>query len=205
MKKKKKSKSFKKTYQDTILIIVENSEVEFFNKYLKKLLKEKNTILIRCESSGNKNTCEILNFKKITKRVNYALIEEKYKAVFLLIDLKTNCRKTNKNHKCLIKLKKEYLPEYKIEENFKNNFYLFVVCNEIESWFLTIDPNRSNTNNISEDHKKEIKLYLNIKKERAIVDKITKGLINKEFQLNFSKNKSLEFFINKLKEFNENL
>jgi len=201
--RRKKRNTIKSDYRDTILIVVENSEVDFFNRYFKKFLKENYGISIRCESSGNRNSCEVLNFRKITKRINYALKDENYKAVFLLIDLKTNCRATNRNHTCLIELKKEYQPEYKIDIDVKDRFYLFVVCNEIESWFLTINPNKTDTNSVFEDHKQEIKRYLKVKTERAIVNRVLKGLLNEEFHLDTSKNISLNYFIKKLNNYNQ--
>ncbi len=193
--KQKKAKKVKSN-SDTILLIVENSEADFFNSYFKKYLKDEYNISIKCVSSGSSNKCEILNFRKMTNKINEALNNELYKAVFLMLDLKTNCSLTNQNHTCLVKLKNEYESKYKIEQRVKNQFHLFIVCNEIESWFLTINKN---TNNISEDHKKELIKLLEVNCEPQIVQKMIKELSSGKYVLDFSKNDSLEYFIKKIK------
>jgi len=53
MRRRKSSKKPLNSNQDTILLIVENSEVDFFNKYFKAYLKENYQINIKCESSGS--------------------------------------------------------------------------------------------------------------------------------------------------------
>ena len=196
MKRKKSNKL--KSNSDTILLIVENSEVLFFEEYFKDYLKQNYQISIKCKASGSSNKCNILNFKKMSNKINEAIEEESYKAVFLMLDLKTNCRTLNQNHTCLIELKREYEREYKIEKRFKNQFYLFVVANEIESWFLTI---KKNTNNVNENHKKELMQFLGSNSEPQIVQKMIKELKNETYKLDFSKNSSLEYFIEKLQEF----
>ena len=197
MRRRKSSKKPLNSNQDTILLIVENSEVDFFNEYFKTYLKENYQINIKCESSGSSNKCNILNFRKMTNRVNEALDKDEYQSVFLMLDLKTNCRPSNQNHTCLIELKNEYKAEYKIKESLKNRFYLFVVCNEIESWFLTIDKN---TNNIYDNHKKELMNLLKVSSEPQVVQKMIKGLKSGTYRLNFSYNSSLDYFIEKLKQ-----
>jgi hypothetical protein len=187
--------------QNRILLIVENSEELFFNHYFKQLLVEEN-INIKCERSGKADNCDITNGKRMTKRVNDALDVEGYKAVFLMLDLKTKCFKSERTHTCLLELIKEYRPKYKIEK--KDKFYLFVVCNEIESWFLTIDNSRNNTNNVNQNHKKIMEKLLNIKGEKKILNKVLEGLNNGKYQLDFSKNNSLQHFIKKLQEYNAN-
>jgi len=184
-------------YKDTILLIVENSEVAFFNQYFRDYLQTNHQITIKCEPSGSSNKCNILNFRKMENRINIALEDDGYKSVFLMLDLKTNCRHTNQNHTCLVKLKNEYQHEYKIKKELKDRFYLFVVCNEIESWFLTIDRD---TNNISENHKKDLKDFLNVSSEKQIVDKMIEKLEKGTYTLNFSHNSSFEYFIKKLQE-----
>lgn len=184
-----------------ILLIVENSEADFFNQYFKSYLQEHHQISIKCESSGRANKCEITNFQKMEKRINLALGEQSFKAVFLMLDLDTKCFKTESNHKCLIKLKQEYQPRYKINKELKNQFYLFIVCNEIESWFLTIDDNKKHTNNVHEDHKTELKKLLRVNSEPQIVQKMIKELKSNKFKLDFSKNSSLEYFVKKLKDY----
>ena len=182
--------------KEIILLIVENSEADFFNRYFRDYLKEKYHINIKCETSGSSNKCEILNFRKMTNRINEALENEGYKSVFLMLDLKTNCRPTNQNHTCLVKLKNEYQSEYKINQALKERFYLFVVCNEIESWFLTI---KKNTNNVNDNHKKELMEFLKVSSEPQIVQKMIKELKAGTYHLNFSHNSSLNYFIEKLK------
>ena len=56
------------------------------------------------------------------------------------------------------------------------------------------------TNNTSEDHKKEIKKLLNLDSEIKIVQKMVNDLKYNKIELNFEKNNSLKFFIEKLKE-----
>jgi len=187
--------------QNRILLIVENSEEIFFNRYFKQFIANDN-INIKCERSGKAGNCDITNGSRMSKIINDALDIEEYKAVFLMMDLKTKCRQSEQTHTCLLKLIQEYRPRYKIEK--KEKFYLFVVCNEIESWFLTIDKKKHNTNNVSENHKVELKKFLNVKSEPEIVDKMIKGLDSKEYQIDFSKNKSLQHFIKKLQEYNAN-
>jgi len=182
-----------KTNKNTILLIVENSEASFYNQYFKQELKEKYNIDIKCETSGSSNKCNILNFRKMTNRINEAIEEDKYKFVFLMLDLKTNCRSLNINHTCLVKLKNEYEKEYKINQ--KSKFYLFVVCNEIESWFLTI---KQNTDNVNDNHKEILKKLLAVQSEQQIVQNMIKNLKSKKFNLDFNKNISFKYFIEKL-------
>ena len=196
-KRGQKNKNFLKN-QNRILLIVENSEEIFFNRYFKEILAKDN-ILIKCERSGRAGKCDITNGSRMSKIINDALDVEEYKAVFLMIDLKTKCHQSEQTHTCLLNLIQEYRPRYKIEK--KEKFYLFVVCNEIESWFLTIDEKRDNSNNVSEDHKSKLKKLLDVKNEPEIVDKMIEGLSSGKYQLNFNKNKSIQHFIHKLKEF----
>jgi len=206
MRGKKSKRKNLKSKQDTILLIVENSEVKFYNKYFKIFLKEKYQINIESISSGKAGQCEISNGSKMSKKIHASLLDDGYKAVFIMIDLDSKCYNSEQNHNCLIKLKQEYLPKYKIKKELKDRFYLFVVCNEIESWFLTIDKNKNNTNNPNEDHKKELKKFLkNIRSEKDIIDEMIRRLRDKQEQLDFSKNKSLQFFINQLKKFSNKL
>ncbi|CAA6812244.1 MAG: Unknown protein [uncultured Sulfurovum sp.] len=197
MKRKKSHKL--KSKEDRILLIVENSEADFFNQYFKQYLQEHHHISIDCEPSGRANKCEIANGNRMTKRIREALERERYKAVFLMLDLKTKCHTSENTHTCLVELKREYLPRYKVEKNFSSQFYLFVVCNEIESWFLTIDKE---TNNVHKNHKKELMEFLKVKSEPQIVQKMIKELKGGKYQLDFSKNSSLEYFVEKLKVFN---
>ncbi|MFK5975134.1 MAG: hypothetical protein QM493_01380 [Sulfurovum sp.] len=184
-------------YKDTILLIVENSEVAFFNRYFREYLQTNHQISIKCEPSGSSNKCNILNFRKMENRINIALEDDGYKSVFLMLDLKTNCSNTGRNHTCLVKLKKEYQHKYEIRKDLKDRFIFFVVCNEIESWFLTIDRD---TNNISENHKQDLKEFLNVSSEKQIVEKMIKELKAQNYSLNFSHNHSLNYFIKKLQE-----
>jgi len=197
-KRGQKSKKSLKN-QNRILLIVENSEEIFFNHYFKQLLAKDN-IEIKCERSGRAGKCDITNGSRMSKIINDALDIEEYKAVFLMMDLKTKCCQSEQTHTCFLKLIQEYRPRYKIER--KEKFYLFVVCNEIESWFLTIDDKTHNTNNVSENHKAKLKKLLEVENEPEIVDKMIKGLNSGKYQLDFSKNNSLQHFIKKLKEFN---
>ena len=199
--RRKKNHKFK-SKENRILLIVENSEADFFNQYFKNYLKDNYNITIDCEPSGCANKCEIANGNRMTNRITEALEREKYKAVFLMIDLKTKCFTSENTHECLVELKREYLPKYKIDKAFKNQFYLFVVCNEIESWFLTIDKN---TNSVHSDHKKELMKFLKVNSEPQIVQKMIKELKSGTYELDFSKNSSLEYFIEKLQEYNANL
>ena len=184
-----------------ILLIVENSEVEFFRQYFNDYLLREYKISVKCESSGAGNRCKITNFGKINKRVERAIKKEGYKVVFLMIDLKTKCFTSENTHTCLVELKNEYLPKYKIDKALKNQFYLFVVCNEIESWFLTIDKD---TNSVHQDHKKELMKFLKVNSEPQIVQKMIKELKSGTYELDFSKNSSLQYFIAKLQEYNAN-
>jgi len=197
---RKKRKSYK-SKSDTILLIVENSEIAFFNKYFKYYLKNEESILIDSISSSTAGKCEITNGNKMTKKVHSSLLDDGYKAVFIMIDLNTKCHSSKRNHNCLKKLKQEYEPRYKIDKKLKSRFYLFVVCNEIESWLLTFDKKIYNTNNVNENHKDKLKKLLKVKSEPEIVDKMIKGLLSGKYQLDFSKNTSLQHFIKKLQEF----
>jgi phosphoenolpyruvate-protein kinase (PTS system EI component) len=163
----------------------------------------KDSIDIKCERSGKAGNCDITNGSRMSKIINDALDVEEYRAVFLMMDLKTKCHQSEQTHTCLLKLIQEYRPKYKVEQ--KSKFYLFVVCNEIESWFLTIDKKINNTNNVNENHKAKLKKILEVRSEPEIVDKIIEGLNSGKYQLDFSKNKSLQHFIKKLQEFNANL
>ena len=198
--KRKKKKIYNK---NRILLIVENSEYDFFNDYFNNYIKRNYKIEVICEKSGKNNTCNITNFDKISKRVKEALERESFKAVFVMIDLDTKCLQRDRNHKCLVELKKEYLPKYykHISSSLRDKFYLFVVCNEIESWFLTAYKEDGHTNNPYEDHKTEIKKLLSRKSEIQIVQKVVSDLKRGKIELDFSKNSSLQFFINKLQEY----
>jgi len=198
--RRKKPKGLK-SKSETILLIVENTEVLFFNQYFKKYLKEEESLFIDCISSGRAGNCEITNGNRMRKKIESALLDDAYRAVFLMIDLKSKCRYLEKTHTCLLQLKEEYMPRYKISKVLQERFYFFVVCNEIESWFLTIDEHIHNTNNPNNNHKKIIKKLFEVEREIEIVDKLLKGLKNGEYRLNVAKNTSLQHFITKLKEF----
>ncbi|NOZ91354.1 MAG: hypothetical protein GXO60_08740, partial [Epsilonproteobacteria bacterium] len=159
----------------------------------------KDNIHIKCIRSGKAGNCDITNGSRMSKIINDALDVEEYKAVFLMMDLKTKCYKSEQTHTCLLRLIDEYRPKYEINQSDK--FYFFVVCNEIESWFLTFDKKIHNTNNVNENHKDKLKKILNVKSEPEIVDKMIKGLLSGKYQLDFSKNTSLQHFIKKLQEF----
>jgi len=183
-----------------ILLIVENSEEIFFKGYFNNYLLKEYGISIKCESSGGGNRCKITNFGKMNRRIERAIKKEGYKAVFLMIDLKTKCFANETTHTCLVNLKKEYLPKYNIDKGLRNKFYLFVVVNEIESWFLTIDKD---TNNIYQNHKKELMEFLKVDSEPQIVQKMVKELRGERYKLDILKNKSLEYFIKKLEQFSK--
>ena len=199
---RKKRKTLK-SKSDTILLIVENSEVGFFNKYFKEYLKKEKSLLIDCVASSTAGKCEITNGNKMTKKIHSSLLDDGYKAVFIMIDLDTKCHQSESNHDCLVKLKQEYAPRYKIDKDLKKRFYLFVVCNEIESWFLTIDKKRNNTNSVHQDHKEIMKKFFNVNRETDVLNKVLEGLNSGKYQLDFSKNNSLQHFIKKLQEFNK--
>jgi len=187
---------------DKILLIVENSEEEFFRRYFNKFLAKNYALKVDVESSGSGNKCDITNFKKITKAIEIYLKFDNYKAVFLMLDLDSKCFQSERNHHCLVELKQEYLPKYKIEKGLKDRFYLFVVCNEIESWFLTIDKKKKHTNSPHENHKKEMMKLFNVRSEKEIVEKMLAELSRGNISLDFSKNSSIQHFIKKLQEFN---
>ena len=84
----KKSKQLKN--RNRILLIVENSEELFFNRYFKQFLA-KDSIDIKCERSGKAGNCDITNGSRMSKIINDALDVEEYRAVFLMMDLKTKC------------------------------------------------------------------------------------------------------------------
>jgi hypothetical protein len=193
--RKKKNKRFKNK-KDTILLIVENSEKVFFTHYFSNVLKDKYNINIDCISSGSAGNCEITNGNKMSSRINFALDVDGYKAVFLMMDLKTKCLRSEQTYKCYVKLKKEYLPRYTVGN--KDRFYLLVVCNEIESWFLTMNQKKHNTNNVYENHKKELMDLLNSTSESQIVQKMIINLRSEKYCLDFEKNISLKYFIDKL-------
>ena len=197
----RKKRKILKSKSDTILLIVENSEIGFFNKYFKEYLKKEKSILIDCIASSTAGKCEITNGNKMTKKVQASLLDDGYKAVFIMIDLDTKCHSSERNHDCLVKLKQEYAPRYKIDKSLKDRFYLFVVCNEIESWFLTIDEKRNNTNGMYQDHKDIMKKFFNVQREVDILNKVLEGLNSGKYELDFSKNESLKYFIKKLKEY----
>jgi len=199
---KQKNRKLVKDNSDKILLIVENSEKEFFKRYFNQFIEKKYAIKIVAKSSGSGDKCDITNFNKISKKIEAFLKIDSYKAVFIMIDLDSKCFQSEQNHNCLVELKKEYLPKYTIDKNLKERFYLFVVCNEIESWFLTIDENKKHTNNPNEDHKKEMKKLLNVNSEKQIVENILAKLSKGTLALDPSKNKSLQHFIKKLQEFN---
>jgi len=199
MRGKKSKRKNLKSKQDTILLIVENSEVIFYNEYFRDFLQKEYQVKIEAISSGKAGQCEITNGNKMSKRVHASLLDDEYKAVFLMIDLDTKCLKVEQNHTCFVKLLNEYKPRYKINKRLKDRFYLFVVCNEIESWFLTI---KKDTNDVYQDHKKELKNFLNLDSETKIVKKMVEELNRGKYQLDFSKNSSLQHFIKKLQEYN---
>ena len=200
--RKKRVKRELHNNSNKILLIVENSEKIFFEKYFNNFIEDKYSIKIAVKSSGSGNKCEITNFQKMSRKIEAFLIQDRYKAVFVLIDLNSKCFQSERNHNCLVELKKEYLPKYNINRNLKNRFYLFVVCNEIESWFLTIKEDKKHTNNPNEDHKKEMMRFFKVRNEREIVEKMVLELKKGSVSLNFSKNSSLQYFIKKIKEFN---
>jgi virulence-associated protein VapD len=66
---------------------------------------------------------------------------------------------------------------------------------------LTIDESQNNTNSVHQDHKKLMEKFLNVQGEIHILDKVLDGLHSEKYQLDFSKNNSLQHFIKKLQEF----
>ena len=199
-KKKRTSKN-----EEKILLIVENSEKEFFRKYFNNYLEKNYHVQVVVESSGTGGNCKITNFSKMIKLIETHLKFNNYKAVFLMIDLDTKCSQTEQNHTCLVELKKEYASKYKIDKLFKDRFYLFVVCNEIESWFLTIDKDKKHTNSPYEDHKKEMEKMFKVKNPPQIVQRMISELEQGKVELDISKNDSLQYFIKKLQEFNDDV
>lgn len=189
-----------KVQKNKILLIVENSEVDFFNQYFKVYLQQEYDILIKCESSGSGGKCDISNGAKMTRKINEALNRDAFKAVFVLLDLETKCFESEQKHTCIVKLKHEYQSKYDVDSD---KFYLLVVSKEIESWFLTVNENKNHTNNISENHIQEIKAFLKVDSKQKIVDKMIYGLRRGKYQLDISKNDSFQFFIEKLKIFNQ--
>ena len=201
--RKKRGKKLPKN-SDKILLIVENSEKEFFQQYFNRFIEDNYAIKIVTKSSGSGDKCEITNFQKMSRKIEAFLEKDSYKAVFVMIDLDSKCFGSERNHNCLVKLKREYLPKYNINRGLREKFYLFVVCNEIESWFLTIDKKRKHTNNSNENHKKEMMKLFNVRNEKEIVEKMLAELRRGTISLDFTKNSSLQHFIKKLKEFNTN-
>ena len=179
------------------IYLVENSEETFFKHYFNQFLLDNYALKVEAKASGTGGKCKITDFKGMVNRIETALEIDNYKAVFIMIDLDSKCFSQQGNHKCLKKLKKEYLPKYSIKHELKEHFYLFVVCNEIESWFLTI---QKDTNSPYNNHKKELMEYLKLNSEPQIVAKMVQELKNNRCKLDFSKNSSLQFFIDKLKE-----
>jgi len=198
---RRKKGKFKKVQKKKILLIVENSEVDFFNRYFKNFLQKEYDILIKCESSGSAGKCDITNGSKMTRKINDALNTDDIQAVFLLIDLETKCFQSEQKHTCIIELKREYQSKYKVEKNLEDKFYFLVVEKEIESWFLTVNESKPHTNNISENHIKEIKAFLKVDSKQEIVDRMLEGLDSGKYKLDFSKNSSLQHFIKKLQEY----
>jgi len=186
---------------DKILLIVENSEEIFFQQYFNSFIENRYGIKIVAKSSGAGNKCDIFNFNKMQKKIENFLQKDNYKAVFILVDLNSKCFQSERNHNCLVELKREYLPKYKIQKDLQNRLYLFVVCNEIESWFLTIDKDKKHTNSPYENHKKEIMKFFKVNSEPQIVQRMLQELEQGKIELDFSKNTSLQHFIKKLQEF----
>lgn len=196
-----RKKRVKISKSDKILLIVENSEEIFFNGYLKEYLKNNHKIYIDCQKSGSNNKCEIQNFNKMNRKIVEA-IDDGYKAVFLMIDLDTQCLRSDFNYDCLVELKKDYEPKYKIPNEVKDRFYFFIVCREIENWFLTIDENQKGITDSIKNAKEKLAKFLKTKEsEIEMVQKVTNELNRESYKLNFEKNKSLIHFINKLQEF----
>ena len=202
-KPKGKGKKISKN-NNKILLIVENSEKIFFQQYFNHFIEKNYDIKIVVKSSGSGNKCDITNFNKMQKKIEDFLQKDNYKAVFIMIDLDSKCFKSERNHNCLVELKNEYLPRYSIDKNLRERFYLFVVCNEIESWFLTINEKKKHTNNPNENHKKEMMKLFNVNNEKSIVEKMLAQLAKGNVVLNLSKNSSLQHFIKKLQEFHLN-
>jgi len=202
VKTRRKGKKISKN-SNKILLIVENSEKIFFQQYFNHFIEKNYDIKIVVKSSGSGNKCDITNFNKMQKKIEDFLQKDNYKAVFIMIDLDSKCFKSERNHNCLVELKNEYLPKYSIDKNLRERFYLFVVCNEIESWFLTIDKSKKHTNNPYEDHKKELMNRFKVHSEPQIVQRMLQELEQGKVELDFSKNNSLQHFIKKLQEFNK--
>ncbi len=200
---RRKDKKISKN-SDKILLIVENSEKIFFQQYFNSFIAKNYDIKVVVKSSGSGNKCDITNFNKMQKKIEDSLQKDNYKAVFIMIDLDSKCFKSERNHNCLVELKNEYLPKYTIDKSLRSRFYLFVVCNEIESWFLTIDENRKHTNSPYENHKKEMMDFFKVHSELQIVQRILHELEQGKIELDFSKNNSLQHFIKKLQQFNAN-
>ena len=202
-KARRKGKKIPKN-SNKILLIVENSEKIFFQQYFNHFIEDNYGIQVVVKSSGSGNKCDITNFNKMQKKIEDFLQKDNYKAVFIMIDLDSKCFKSERNHNCLVELKNEYLPRYSIDKNLRERFYLFVVCNEIESWFLTIDKSKKHTNNPYEDHKKKLMTHFKVYSEPQIVQRMLHELEQGKVELDFSKNNSLQHFIKKLQEYNAN-
>ncbi len=170
-----------------ILIYAEGeSEVLFFNLFVKKYIKDKYSINIECHQG------DLPSFKRKIKRGLYA----KYKNIFVLRDLKTQ-REGYQNYYCITEMKDDFTKKNgnKFLGKLERSYVFIVVCNEIESWALTCDKNTDNRN---EKHIEEIYSLLKCNSKVPCMQKYIQKLNRKELSFDLSKNKSFKYFMDKL-------
>lgn len=165
------------------LIVEGDSDKLFFENYFKPNVY-KNMIVT---SPGKKGTCKILNKDKIRQDVN-SLLDRGCEKVFILVDLDTQCDK-GRQFDCILELKKWYIE--KIQVSKLSNTFVSVVSKEIESWILSAWENSDNKS------KEDLKKKFESKKELS-EDDLVKKFINSKKPLDKTKNKSLEYFLEKL-------
>ena len=171
------------------LIYVEgDSEIVFFNQYFNKYAKDNLDINLECQQG------DIPTFKRYIKRGMY----NDYKEIFVLRDLKTQ-KDGYIDYSCITNMKSDFVTKNtnKFIGNIGRSYKFIIVCNEIESWLLT---HKKQTNNRSEKHIKELFMDFECTKKPECIKKIVAKIKRNEIKINIDNNKSLQYFIKKLKE-----
>lgn len=179
------------------LIIVEGESDYIFIDGLRKFSTKYQIYEVKPTSKGGRKT-EILNSNYMQKMLEDA-IDDKYKEIFILLDLKTQKPNTKIHFQDCKELK-----DYYIDDILKNNLYdnkvkVIIAIKELECWELLSFYN-SNTESLDDCESKINKRFggkNNLSKTQIAQSVVAKRKNIENIIKNQDFNKSLQYFLNK--------
>lgn len=183
------------------LIVEGDSDKAFFDDYfMEKFSFDKRNLLV-LTSGKKKGQCKIENKQIIHAHIE-TLIDKKCTHIFILVDLNTQS-KEQKKYECVILLKNDYTKNInlkKFEDKF-SSLKVIVVSQEIESWLYSAWD--FSDNKMKKDLNLLFKKIEESKKKKYISlneKDLLKKFISYKKPLDLTKNKSLKYFMDKLKQ-----